>query len=370
MVVPALLLIGCAWVVSCVTSWLLVRAGARMRAFDGDGVDGQVKAAARRVPNIGGIGIVAGLALPLIAAFVVAVLDIDLIGLSGQLGGELADGVAAEWRSALVVLLGLLTVHALGLIDDRTPLPWIPKLVVMLAVPALVAWLTGTRVLTAADAHVGGAWLSVLLTSLWFAAVMNAMNFMDNMDGLAAGTGGVIAAAIAGVALQQEQWLVAGTAACLFGAVLGFLPLNFPRAKIFMGDGGSLVLGYALAFLTTRLTYVDTNDAEPRWDRLLVPLILLSVPLYDMVSVIVIRLSQGRSPFVGDLQHLSHRFEGRGLSRPGVAMAVWVLTLVAGLGAMVVTEGTPRQSVLVGAQTLAALALLALVERSMPWRNR
>ncbi|MEO1535531.1 MAG: hypothetical protein AAFS11_08220, partial [Planctomycetota bacterium] len=80
-------------------------------------------------------------------------------------------------------------------------------------------------------------------------------------------------------------------------------------------------------------------------------------------------LRQGRSPFVGDLQHLSHRFEGRGLSRPRVSIAVWTLAFIACLGAVVATEGSPTQSVLVGLQTLAALSLLALVERSVPWER-
>ena len=363
---PALALLAFAWVVSFLATSLLARVGTRAGALDGAGVEGQVKAPARRVPNIGGIGIVAGILIPLTAAFFIAATGITPPEL---LPSDLASGVASEWRPALISMLGLLVMHALGLFDDRRPLRWLPKLLCMLAVPALVAWLTGTRVLTAADAAVGGAWLSVALTAVWFAAVMNAMNFMDNMDGLAGGTACVIAAAITGVAFQQQQWLVAGTAACLCGATLGFLPLNFPRARIFMGDGGSLALGYMLAFLTTRLTYVESSAQEPRWDRMVIPLVLLAVPLYDMLSVIIIRLAQGRSPFVGDLQHLSHRFEGRGLSRPGVAAAVWTLTLIAGLGAMVVTEGTPRQSLLVGAQTLAALALLALVERGMPWRQ-
>ncbi len=360
------MLAASACVVSFMAGRALVSLGKRAGALDSAGVAGQVKAEVRRVPNIGGIGIVAGLTVPLVAAFLAAASGAVPGGL---LSDELAAGVAAEGFAAVVSLIGLLAVHAIGLIDDRRPMPWAPKLVLMLVITGLVAWLTGTRVLTAADAHVGGAWLSVALTAIWFAAVMNAMNFMDNMDGLAAGTACVIAAAVTAVALQQEQWLVAGAAACLAGATLGFLPLNFPRARIFMGDGGSLVLGFTLAFLTTRLTYVQTDAADPRWDRMVVPLVLLAVPLYDMLSVIVIRLTQGRSPFVGDLQHLSHRFEGRGLSRPRVAVAVWTLALISGLGAIIVTAGTPQHSLLVAVQTAGALALLALVERGMPWRE-
>lgn len=357
------MLIAVSAVVSFVATGAMARVGRSARAFDGEGVQGQVKAGSRRVPNIGGIGLTAGLVLPLALAGGLALSNAIPESL---ISDDLRDGLAGEWLSGLVAMLGLLAVHVLGVIDDRRPLSWRPKLLFMLLVPVVVAWLTGTRVLSAADAYVGGSWLSIGLTAIWFAAVMNAVNFMDNMDGLAAGVAGVIAACIAGVAFTQGQWLVAGASCVLLGATIGFLPHNYPRARIFMGDGGSLVLGYCLAFLTTRLTYLDSSADEPRWDRLLIPLVLLAVPLYDMLSVIVIRLSQGRSPFVGDLQHLSHRFEGRGLARPHVAAAVWALALIAGLGGIVIAEGTPRQSVFVAVQTLAALALLALLERSIP----
>ncbi|MEM9661189.1 MAG: MraY family glycosyltransferase [Planctomycetota bacterium] len=361
-----LALAGLAFIVSALATLLLVRIGTRAGTLDTPGVENQVKRSLRGVPNIGGIGIVLGIVMALLAAYGLAASRSVPAEL---LPPALSDGIVSESGPAAIVLAGLLVVHALGLIDDRRPLPWAPKLAVMLAVPVLVSWLGDTRVLTALDVRVGGAWLSIVITAVWFALVMNAINFMDNMDGLAGGTACLIAAAISGVALKQEQWFVAGAAACVAGSSLGFLPLNFPRARIFMGDGGSLVLGFALAFLTTRLTYLDSTINEPRWDRIIIPFVLLAVPLYDLLSVVTIRLSQGRSPFVGDLQHISHRFEGRGLSRPQVAVAVWTLTLIAGLGAVIVTDGTPFQSAVVACQTIGALMLLAVVERGMPWRD-
>ncbi|MEM8756285.1 MAG: MraY family glycosyltransferase [Planctomycetota bacterium] len=320
-----------------------------MDAMDGAGIEGQVKADARPIPNTGGLGIVTAL---LLAATGMAS-SFDL----GDAAAMLDAGFA--WP----VIAALLVVHATGLLDDRRPLPWLPKLAVMLLVPAAAAWLTDTRLLTALDPHVGGAWLSIALTALWFATVMNAVNFMDNMDGLAGGTALVVAAALAGVAGIQGQWGVAVGAALLAGACAGFLPHNYPRARVFMGDGGSLVLGFALAYLTTRLTYIEAESA--RWDRLAVPLILLAVPLYDMLSVVLIRLAQGKSPFVGDLQHLSHRFERRGLSRPLAVASIWTLAAVLGVGGIVMAEASPRQAVLVTVQAMLALALLAAIERWM-----
>src|SRR5256885_1450594 len=120
------------------------------------------------------------------------------------------------------------------------------------------------RLLTLLDSHVGGPWLSITITALWFLVVTNAMNFMDNMDGLAAGVATVAASLfLAGTLLAPHpQWFVAACLALLIGACLGFLFFNWPRkggATIFMGDSGSLLLGFLLAFLTIRTTYVPES---------------------------------------------------------------------------------------------------------------
>ncbi|MEM1072011.1 MAG: MraY family glycosyltransferase [Planctomycetota bacterium] len=356
MTAPLLIMSASAFAASFVGTWLAIWIGSRAGAMDGAGVQGQTKARARRVPNVGGVGIVVGL------------LASVAVGVAAYTGGSHASPIGSGDLFATLVCLLLL--HGIGLLDDRRPLPWSPKLAAMLVIPAALAWWTDARLLTAADALAGGAWASIVLTALWFAVVMNAVNFLDNMDGLAGGCTGVIALGTLGVAMVQGQSEVALGAAVLLAGVLGFLPWNYPRARVFMGDGGSLVLGFALAWLTTRLTYVDSTLAsDPRWDRLAMPLLLLAVPLYDFVSVILIRLSQGRSPFVGDLQHLSHRFERRGLSKPGAVASIWSLTAVLCLGALIMADATPRQSALVLVQALLALLLLAGIERGLRRRE-
>ena len=348
------------FLVALFVTGLATRAGRRMNAMDGAGVQGQQKIGPRGVPNIGGVGIFAGFAL--VGVIVLLAQRVSFEGAGLYRVGEIVL-VDAAWTP--MALLALLLVHGIGLIDDRRALPWLPKLIAMLAIPAGLAWVSDVRVLTLADGAVGGAWLSILVTSLWFAVVMNAMNFMDNMDGLTGGVTAVIAGSLCVVAIVQDQWSVAAGAAVLAGAALGFLPHNFPRARVFMGDGGSLVAGFLLAYLTTRLTYLDSASPDPRWDRLAIPLVLLAVPLYDFTSVVLIRMSQGRSPFVGDLQHLSHRFERRGLSRPRVVCLIWVLTLISCIAAVVMARATPMQAALLIVQTACTLILLAAVERGM-----
>lgn len=356
--------------------------GRRLGALDGPGVCGQVKAAARGVPNTGGVGIVLGvvgsLGVGLVAAHVPA-LQGGLERLVPGVGAHLA-GLRGVTGGAAVVLGCVLALHVMGLIDDRRPLGAMPKLGVILAASGVMAVATGTRLLELLDPLAGGAWASWALTVLWIAAVTNAMNFIDNMDGLAAGVGAIAGACLLGAALSgpEPQWFVAAALASLVGACGGFLVLNgpWPRASVFMGDGGSLVVGLLLGFLTVRSTYVvssglaaggagapGTGPAGVAWHGVLVPVVVLSVPLYDMVSVCVIRVGQGRSPFVGDMQHLSHRLERRGLSKRMAVVVIWGLTAITGLGGVLLPGAEPWRAWVIGAQAVLALAVLAAFER-------
>jgi UDP-GlcNAc:undecaprenyl-phosphate GlcNAc-1-phosphate transferase len=297
MALYVLLLIPAAFLISLPATAIVRALSNRLNAHDTEALPGQVKESRRRVPNTGGIGIFLGLTLPIAAGLVLANL---LEGSTADKGGadyawlpgairEHIGGVQSQTKVGLLLLGSLLLLHVVGLIDDRRPLgPWV-KLLIM-AVPAVaVPALTDTRLLTMLDAHVGGAWLSILVTALWFLVVTNAMNFMDNMDGLAGGVGVVASACFLAATLMQGQWFVGACLALLIGSLLGFLVFNFPLrrpASIFMGDSGSLVLGFTLAFLTARTTYFNGFNPDARWHAVFMPLIVLAVPLYDFVSVV------------------------------------------------------------------------------------
>ncbi|MEO1512839.1 MAG: undecaprenyl/decaprenyl-phosphate alpha-N-acetylglucosaminyl 1-phosphate transferase, partial [Planctomycetota bacterium] len=138
--------------------------------------------------------------------------------------------------------------------------------------------------------------------------------------------------------------------------------------RIFMGDGGSLVLGFALAYLTVRTTYIgESPTGEPLaggWYGVLMPLVVLAVPLYDMVSVTLIRLRQGRSPMVGDLQHLSHRLVKRGFGKTTAVLVIWGLTGATALAGVALPRLEAWQATLAGVQTLLLLGVIALLEYS------
>jgi len=381
-VTGAILLLLVAAFVLAVPLTLYARAmGHRMNALDGAGVSGQVKEAARRVPNTGGVAVFGAITLPLIGFLMAVRLGMEerLVSWFPSLAPHL-DRVKdqAGTYGWLLICLGVL--HIMGLIDDRRPLGAIPKLVVMVGVALAFVLFggDGSRVLTLLDAHVGGPWLSVAVTAAWIVGVTNALNFIDNMDGLCGGVGAVAGACFMASALIHRQWFVAGVLALLVGACLGFLVFNFPLrrpASIFLGDGGSLVVGFILATMAIRITYakIDGPVEGARWHGVMTPLVVLAVPLYDMLSVTFLRLKQGKSPFVGDLQHLSHRlhFGGiagggagsrGGLTRRDTVVVICGLTAITGMGGVVLQSLEPWQAGVIFAQTVMALTLLGVWE--------
>ncbi len=211
----------------------------------------------------------------------------------------------------------------------------------------------------------GGA-ASVIVTILWIVAITNAINFMDNMDGLAGGVSAIAATMFMIATMLNAQWFIAGTLALLIGGLVGFLIFNFPPAKIFMGDGGSMVIGFVLAVLTARTTYYDPSNSAfalgGGWYGVFMPVIVLAIPLYDFITVSVIRLRQGKSPFVGDQQHFSHRLVQKGLSRRAAVIVIWAATAVTGIGGISLGSLQEWQAILVGVQTALVLVIIGLLE--------
>jgi len=371
-----LMLLGASAVVATVLTWSARAVGRRMALLDTPGSAGHFKPTVHRTPNIGGVAI-----FLTVAGFIGG----GLLGarcwgaaLTGRwpVLEEHLPGLASQTPMGLGLLACLLALHLTGLIDDRRALRPLWKLGVMTVAASVMVFGFDVRLLTALDAPAHGAWLSGVLTVVWFLAVTNAVNFMDNMDGLSAGVGGVASAFFLASALQHGQWFVAMTLAVLLGGLLGFLVFNFPwtrsrRATIFMGDGGSLVVGFLLAFLTVRGTYVDpaAPGAPGRWYGVFLPICVLSVPLYDLVSVVLIRLSQGKSPMVGDQQHFSHRLRSSGLSVRRTLAVNYGCAAITGIGGVTLGAVDGWRAVLVGLQTVLVLLLLGLYEHATRERS-
>lgn len=246
----------------------------------------------------------------------------------GQTGAFLM-GYGFEKR--VLELLGLLVGAAgmllVGLLDDRIELSPAVKFAGQALIAGLVA-ACGVR----ATLFIPSQAVSYIITILWILTVVNAFNFMDNMNGLCAGLGSIAAATFAGVAIMKSQYLVGCLGLCAMGALLGFLPYNFPRAKAFLGDGGSHLTGYLMAVMGI-LPHFHSH-AQPRPLAVLTPLVVLAVPLLDMAWVVMLRWRMGKPFYQGDTNHLSHRLVRLGLSRTRAVMVIWVLAGACGTAAM------------------------------------
>ncbi|MEM7807395.1 MAG: MraY family glycosyltransferase [Planctomycetota bacterium] len=259
----------------------------------------------------------------------------------------------------------------LGLVDDRRALGPFVKLGVQLGLTvALVLPFPEVRLLT-----VLGLVPSVIITTLWIAAVTNALNFLDNMDGLAGGVAAISGLVLLLTSMLAGQVFVPATLALFVGACVGFLWWNFPPrvvgggpARIFMGDSGSLFVGLVLGVMTVRTTYVapgaDFASLGGGWYGIFAPLVVLAVPLYDMTVVSLIRLSRGKSPFVGDTNHFSHRLVRLGMTKRTAVLCIWLVSAATGVAALLLPLVTsPLAAWLIFLQTLLILGVILLLER-------
>lgn len=267
-----------------------------------------------------------------------------------------AAGAQLRMQSALVILAGALVLHVMGLIDDVRPLGPNVKLAVLLAVGAGLVFVGDVRL-----AHFAGAVPSTVLTILWIVVICNAFNFLDNMDGLSAGVATICMAFLAVCGMLAGQVFVPVLAWLFVGATSGFLVFNFPPARIFMGDAGSLFCGYMLAVVSVLTTYYESErTSSPA--AIVMPLVILAVPLYDFISVIVIRIREGRNPMKGDQRHFSHRLVDRGLTRPLAVLTIYLAAATTGLAATLLPNATPTQAVVIAAIVLMVLAIVAILE--------
>ena len=171
---------------------------------------------------------------------------------------------------------------------------------------------------------------SYAVTILWMLTVVNAFNFMDNMNGLCSGLGAIAAGLFGIIAALHGQYLVALLGLLICGALLGFLPHNFPKARAFLGDSGSHLVGYLLAVLAILPHFHSAK--EPHRLAVLTPLLVLAVPLADLAWVVLLRTRMGKPFYVGDTNHLSHRLVRTGLNQASAVMLIWFFAL--GIGAL------------------------------------
>jgi UDP-GlcNAc:undecaprenyl-phosphate GlcNAc-1-phosphate transferase len=249
-------------------------------------------------------------------------------------------------REVAGVLMASTIVAVTGLVDDRRNLPaWVKLLGQLAGFAVLTHW--GVRVRLPLP-----LWLNYVVTFVWLTGISNAINFLDNMDGLSAGISGVAAAFILLMGLQNGQFLVSSLAAAVLGACLGFLRYNFTPAKIFMGDVGALFLGFLLAVLGLQLRFPANSDFVT-W---MVPVFILGLPIFDTTLVVISRLKRGVSPNTAGKDHTSHRLVALGFSQREAVLILYLVAGIFGLIALFIAEATVFEGYLMG----TAVALTSL----------
>jgi UDP-GlcNAc:undecaprenyl-phosphate GlcNAc-1-phosphate transferase len=272
------------------------------------------------VPLAGGFSVLTGMVLPLLAGAAMIHWNFPHLGLADRL---LAHGLQVRRLELTAIVAGAFGIVILGCLDDKIELRPAAKFGGQLLVAGLAA-AGNVRI----SLFVHNLPFNYAVTMLWILTVINAFNFMDNMNGLCAGLGALSALLFAMIAAIEGQYLVALLGLVVCGSLIGFLPYNFPKATAFLGDTGSHLIGYLLAVMAILPHFYNRQYPHPV--AVLIPLLVLAVPLGDLVWVVCLRWRLGRPFYLGDTNHLSHRLVKRGWSRPDAVLLIWLFATILG----------------------------------------
>ena len=250
-----------------------------------------------------------------------------------------------EFQQLIGILFGAAWVSLLGIFDDRWGLRPILKLLgQVLAAGILIVSGVKVQVFPIEIINIG-------VTLLWVVGLTNSLNLLDNMDGLSGGVAAVGAAFFMVMAAVSKQTYVGALSAALLGAALGFLIYNFNPASIFMGDTGSLFLGYMLAAIGIKLRFPD-NVTFVTW---MVPIMVMGVPIFDTTLVFISRLRRGKNPLTTPgKDHTSHRLVALGFTAREAVMIHYLLGGMFGIAAILITQATVLEGYAIGGAAFIA----------------
>lgn len=270
------------------------------------------------------------------------------IGLTALGGSTFLPGWTVE---AAVIVLGAALVGVVGLIDDLRTLSPAPRLLAEVGAAMIV-------VTAGARPNVVGGPLDWILAVVWLVAVTNAFNLLDNMDGAVGIIASVISLTLMAAAVLSHQRLVSGMAALIFGSSFGFLMFNWYPARIFMGDAGSLFLGFLIAAATLKVKF-----SGGAWNRGPAVLLLVAPALFDTVLVVIARVRSHRPVYLGATDHTSHRLLRLGLDTPAVALLLAAGSAIFAALGLVIGRELASPAVVMPAVLLAVGVALVLLLR-------
>ncbi len=280
-------------------------------------------------------------------------------------------GPAFLYRTEITAIVcGGAVIVLFGLYDDILGSGAVQKLTAE-AAAALIMYHAGFRIERISAPWAGsislGGW-GLAATIFWYWIMMNAINLIDGLDGLAAGVAGISALTILAMSAGSGRPLAICIALITAGVCLGFLPHNFPPARQFMGDAGSLFLGFLLGSLT-----LLTSTKAPALLTLLIPLVAVGMPVFDAGHAFFRRIIRGAHPFRADTQHFHHRLVGLGLSQKRAVLVMYYISAYLGVMAYVLSQAPPELTVVVvillGAGMFLAAENLTVLGKALQDRN-
>ena len=254
------------------------------------------------------------------------------------------------------IFVGATLVSLVGALDDSRGVGSYLKLAFQIAA-ACILILSGVQV------RLFDGFMDIVLTLLWVVGITNAFNLLDNMDGLSAGVATVASAFFTLLAAMSGQYLVGTLAAALGGACVGFLVYNWNPARVFMGDTGSLFLGFLLAAVGIKLRF-PANSASITW---MIPVLILALPIFDTSLVFISRLRRGKNPLTtAGKDHLSHRLARLSGSQREAVLLCYLVTGATGLSSIFLTQANLQEALVLG---LGALVVALFAFWKLEFRN-
>lgn len=310
---------------------------------------GERKVHTKVIPRGGGIAIFFGV----LVSYILGYFLIQFCSEAFPAWAKFAQIPDHAWKDIFSIVAGGMVIFATGLMDDLYDLRPRTKLAVEILV-ALGLVFCDIRATIFVESYA----FSLIVSCFWIILITNSFNLLDNMDGLSSGVAMIVGILFLVVAVQTGQWMIAFLLVGLLGAILGFFCYNFPPASIFMGDCGSLFLGYMMSVLTIHATFYQSTSIYP----VALPIVLLSVPLFDTFTVVVLRIQVGSSIFKGDKRHFSHRLVKLGMTPYQAVFTIYLVTLATGLGALLLYQTDLFGSIVILIQTLGILSIIYILE--------
>lgn len=311
---------------------------------------------ARIIPLMGGAAMCSAWLITILAGFLVPLFL--KANIPQYLNGDIS-GIFITHKRIIIISVGALLMTILGFLDDKFPMSAKVKFLGQFVIAAFVVTFADIKISLFLNSDI----LTWGITVFWILLIVNAVNFFDNMDGLASGIAAIAFFFFMLIAIIFKHYFIASLSAAGLGSSLGFWFFNKNPATIFMGDSGSHFLGYTLAVTGALTTYYQQGITQTEL-AVFIPLFVLAIPLFDLLSVVVIRLKIRKPIYIGDNNHISHRFNKMGMTRKTSVLCVHLLAIIVSLSVLPLLWGDSHTAAVCLIQGCVILLLISVLQYS------